>query len=200
MEPREGLLTFRAEGNNLLNSHFYSRKLHWPGIASHCSKYRSGVTIGRGYDMKHRSPNRVIRDLISSGIPIEKAKLIAEGANKSYCNARDFVKEKRNKIEDITEIQQLRLFELTYKDYVSDSIRFYNKYRKQDSIAWENLHPILKDVFVDMKYQGVLNQNMVPIFGRNKKNDVIDLIKGNIVILSFEQGRGRIPYIQGGMP
>lgn len=51
-----------------------------------------------------------------------------------------------------------------------------------------------------MKYQGVLNQKMVPIFGRNKKNDVIDMIKGNIVILSFEQGRGRIPYIQGGMP
>lgn len=124
----------------------------------------------------------------------------AEGANKSHCNARDFVKEKRNKIEDITEIQQLRLFELTYKDYVIDSIRFYNKYRKKDSIAWGKLHPILKDVFIDMKYQGVLNQKMVPIFGRNQKNDVIDLIKGNIVILSFEQGRGRISYIQGGMP
>ncbi|QGX91729.1 hypothetical protein EFZ10_08870 [Tatumella sp. TA1] len=200
MEPKVGLLTFRAEGNNLLNSNFYSRKLHWPGISSHCNQYGSGVTLGRGYDMKHRLRNEIISDLISSGIPFEKAKLIAEGSNKSHCSARDFVKENRNKIEDITEIQQLRLFELTYKGYLSDSIRFYNRYKKHDSISWGNLHPILKDVFVDMKYQGVLNQKMVPIFGRNKKNDVIDMIKGNIVILSFEQGRGRIPYIQGGMP
>ena len=35
---------------------------------------------------------------------------------------------------------------------------------------------------------------------KEPKNDVIGLIKGNIVILSFEQGRGKIPYIQGGMP
>lgn len=169
MEPREGLLTFRAEGNNLLNSNFYSRKVHWPGISSHCNKYGSGVTIGRGYDMKHRSPNKIISDLTFSGVPLERAKQIAEGSNKSHCSARDFVKEKRDKIEDITKIQQLRLFELTYKDYVKDSIRFYNKYKTKDSISWEKLHQILKDVFVDMKYQGVLNQKMVPIFGRNKK-------------------------------
>ena len=58
MEPREGLLTFRAEGNNIKGSRYYSRVLHWPGIPSQCKRFGSGVTIGRGYDMKHRSSEK----------------------------------------------------------------------------------------------------------------------------------------------
>jgi hypothetical protein len=199
MEPREGLLTFRAEGNNISSSRNYSRKIHWPGITSKCNSYGSGVTIGRGYDMKHRSTSEIINNLTFAGVPLEKAKKIAEGSKKSFCSASDFVKENREKISEITEYQQLRIFELIYKDYVRDSIRFYNKYKKQDSVSWEKLHQILKDVFVDMKYQGVLKDKMVLIFGRNEKSDVIDLIKGSTVLLSFEPGRARIPYIQRGM-
>lgn len=32
MQPKQGLLTFRAEGNNITNSRYYSRKIHWPGV------------------------------------------------------------------------------------------------------------------------------------------------------------------------
>ena len=58
LEPKEGLLTFRAEGNNTRGSLFYSRVIHWPGRLAECSRSGSGVTIGRGYDMKHRSPKK----------------------------------------------------------------------------------------------------------------------------------------------
>ncbi|WP_250318501.1 hypothetical protein [Rosenbergiella gaditana] len=74
MEPREGILTFRAEGNNISGSRYYSRKIHWPGIESRCNQYGSGVTIGRGYDMKERSETQIIHHLTLAGIPTVKAK------------------------------------------------------------------------------------------------------------------------------
>lgn len=74
MEPKQGLLTFLAEGNNIPNSIYYSRKIHWPGNSLQCDKFGSGVTIGRGYDLKYRNVGEVISDLTMSGIPLNKAK------------------------------------------------------------------------------------------------------------------------------
>ncbi|WP_241574553.1 hypothetical protein [Rosenbergiella nectarea] len=197
MKPQKGLLTFMAEGNNSPTSQYYSRKLHWPGISLKCSIYRSGVTLGRGYDMKYRTVNEIVNDLTYSGIPIDKARAIAQGSKKHSCSARDFVIENRKKITDITEIQQLNLFNLTYSRYEVDSMRFYNKYKTSTSVLWEALHPILKDVLVDMKYQGVLSFDMVPIFGLNCKDRVIELLKNNQATKPYEASRGRIAYIEG---
>ena len=80
MKPQKGLLTFMAEGNNSPTSQYYSRKLHWPGISLKCSIYRSGVTLGRGYDMKYRTVNEIVNDLTYSFIPIDKARAIAQGS------------------------------------------------------------------------------------------------------------------------
>lgn len=197
MKPQKGLLTFMAEGNNIPTSQYYSRKLHWPGISPKCSIYRSGVTLGRGYDMKYRTVNEIVNDLTYSGIPIDKARAIAQGSKKHSCSARDFVIENRKKITDITEIQQLNLFNLTYSRYEVDSMRFYNKYKISTSVLWEALHPILKDVLVDMKYQGVLSFDMVPIFGLNCKDRVIELLKNNQATKPYELSRGRIAYKEG---
>lgn len=41
---KEGQVTFNAEGNDIQHSIFFSRHIHWPGG-------KSGVTLGRGYDM-----------------------------------------------------------------------------------------------------------------------------------------------------
>lgn len=199
MKPQKGLLTFMAEGNNIPTSQYYSRKLHWPGISSKCSIYRSGVTLGRGYDMKYRTVDEIVNDLTYAGLPNEKARAIVKGSKKHSCSARDFVIENRNKITDITEIQQLNLFTLTYSRYEKDSIRFYNKYKIATSALWEGLNPILKDVLVDMKYQGVLSFEMVPIFGLNSKDKVIELLKNDRVSTLYEASRGRISYIERSM-
>lgn len=54
-----GRFTYEHEGHN---SGFYnSKRIHWPGSAS-------GVTIGRGYDMRKRTRDAVINDLIAVGI------------------------------------------------------------------------------------------------------------------------------------
>lgn len=61
-------------------NHRLKRKLYWPGVASKCNTYGSGVTFGRGYDMKHRSAGEIIADLTYVGIPLDEAKKIAGGA------------------------------------------------------------------------------------------------------------------------
>ncbi len=121
MRPKEGSLTYAAEGNNIPTSRYYSRVIHWPGSSIKCTNEGSGVTLGCGYDMKYRSPAQIKSDLTASGIPLEKAETIAKGSGKSYCEAERFVKENKNIIGEITETQQLRLFELTYKSYIRDS-------------------------------------------------------------------------------
>lgn len=110
MEPKEGLLTYMVQRNNILISQYYSRKIHWPGNSTQCNKFGPGVTIGRGYDLKHRAKTTIVSDLTFAGIPLDKAKKIAEGSKKSHCAASDFVKESREAISEITEIQQIKLF------------------------------------------------------------------------------------------
>lgn len=70
----KGQLTFDAEGNDVENSTYFSRKIHWPGNSE------SGVTIGRGYDIGSRSKEDVYRDLSDSGVPDNIASLISSGA------------------------------------------------------------------------------------------------------------------------
>ncbi len=196
MKPKEGLLTYLAEGNNNPNSRYYSRKIHWPGNYAQCNTLSSGVTIGRGYDLKYLTEGEVISDLVLCGIPFDKAKKIAKGVKKSHCLASEFIKENRDSIGEITEIQQIRLFERTYQIYVNDSKRYYNKFKKTESVSWEELKKILKDVLVDMKYQGRLEVNMIPIFGENDKLKIIALLRNRKTLLSDEQARRRIPYIE----
>jgi len=68
LEPKKGLLTFRAEGNNLKSSRDYSRKIQWPGNSSSCRKNNSGVTIGRGFDLGDRSKISALISLQKAGI------------------------------------------------------------------------------------------------------------------------------------
>lgn len=60
-----------------------SERLHWPGGAS-------GVTLGPGYDLRHRSAPEIVRDLTAIGVPQATADQIARGAGLSGTAARDF--------------------------------------------------------------------------------------------------------------
>lgn len=197
LEPKEGLLTFRAEGNNTPGSIHYSRVIHWPGNTSGCKKNASGVTIGRGFDLGNRSKDEAMAYLKRAGISREKALKIAEGKQLTHCLADEFVRANKEKIKEITESEQLRLFEIVYVDYVYDSIRFYNKYKSHRAILWEKLDQRLKDVFVDMKYQGRLTKTMVKCFEGNARHDVIKLIRSNAGLMDDERNRSRIRYLEG---
>ncbi|EXU76802.1 pesticin C-terminus-like muramidase [Erwinia mallotivora] len=196
LEPKEGLLTFRAEGNNFRGSRYYSRKIHWPGNSPACGKNASGVTIGRGFDLGGRSEKEALSYLILAGIPTEKAIKISAGSKLTHCRADEFVKVNKDSIGEITESQQLRLFENVYRNYLYDAIRFYNKYKNSGSESWNKLDKKVKDVFVDMKYQGVLSKNMVKFFEKNNRFDVIYLIENDKYLMSYESSRGRLGYLK----
>ncbi|EOS93558.1 pesticin C-terminus-like muramidase [Erwinia tracheiphila] len=198
LEPKEGLLTFRAEGNNIPKSIFYSREIHWPGIIHYCYKDNSGVTIGRGYDLGRRSKGEVFHAMLSSGITKKQAEKISEGAGLTGCTASDFVKKNKDDIGEITETQQLILFEEVYRDYLIDSIRFYNKYKKNDSVIWDKLDYRLREVFVDMKYQGNMFAETVKYFEGNDISTVVRLINSRPLLKKYEPGRKRLLFLMNG--
>ena len=199
LDPDRGIITFRAEGNNIRNSKFYSRVIHWPENIKKCSSLdaKSGVTIGRGYDMRHRSKELIIRDLRMAGVPIEQAHKISLAAKLHNCDASAFVSKNRNDIGEITEIQQLKLFNLVYMRYQSDAEIFYNKYKSNDSLQWRSLDVKIKDVFIDMKYQGVLHRNHILIFEKNNISDIIQLIQSTPKLNQYENARNRIGFLKG---
>lgn len=164
LEPKEGLLTFRAEGNNLKSSTDYSKKLHWPGNASSCGKNNSGVTIGRGFDLGDKSKISVLMALKNVGIENDKAEAIASGARLKGCSAYNFVLKNRDRIEEITEQQQLNLFLDTYKKMKKDAERIckdkftIEKYhpdpKTSPELAWDNIPQKIKEVLIDLRYRG----------------------------------------------
>ncbi|WP_414147951.1 pesticin C-terminus-like muramidase [Erwinia sp. BNK-24-b] len=197
LEPKEGLLTFRAEGDNYPGSRYYSRKIHWPGNSAGCARDASGVTIGRGFDLGSRTKEETLQYLAKAGLSSEHAKKIAEGSRLKYCQARRFVKENQDSIGEITESQQLQLFNVTYIEYVRDAKRFYNAYKGDGSLPWSRLDHKIKEIFVDMKYQGALRIEMVRFFEKNEKEEVIKLILSNARLKRDEDNRQRISYLKG---
>lgn len=91
----EGQVTFDAEGNDYIfpdyapkkapkNADYFSRILHWPGDVS-------GVTIGRGYDMKLRTAGEIFTTLRRLGIEEYRAVLASNAAYLSGRQAKLFV-------------------------------------------------------------------------------------------------------------
>ncbi|PIJ43555.1 hypothetical protein BOM24_08825 [Tatumella sp. OPLPL6] len=102
--------------------------------------------------------------LKKAGIKNKKAEAISKGAKKKGCLAYNFVLENRESIEEITDIQQLRLFEITYKELEKDVERI-SKLRKNildyhsnpytpPDLAWENIPDKIKEVLIDLRYRG----------------------------------------------
>ncbi len=147
-KPKEGRLTFDAEGQE--GGFFHSRHFHVPSGSS-------GLTIGRGYDMKMRSRSDVRDDLAAAGVSSVEAALISQAAGLKGETAEEFLEE--NDLEDfeITPRTQLKLFEIEYRRQEADARRLATKadvtraYGKTD---WEGLHPVIKEVLVDLRFRG----------------------------------------------
>ncbi|KFA93869.1 calcium-binding protein [Archangium violaceum] len=171
----EGQLTFDAEGLETRGAYF-SREAHWPGGAS-------GATIGRGYDMKHRSAETVISDLTAAGVPQADAELLAQGAGLSGQEAADFVAREDVKAIEITPLAQKNLFSTVYDHYESEVQRISNKpdtVAKYGSVDWDNLDPAIKDVAVDLIYRGdytpATRKEIQPLMVANDLQGLRDLL------------------------
>lgn len=85
-----------------------------------------------------------------------------------------------------------------YRDYLIDSIRFYNKYKKNDSVIWDKLDYRLREVFVDMKYQGNMFAETVKYFEGNDISTVVRLINSRPLLKKYEPGRKRLLFLMNG--
>ncbi len=201
----KGQLTFDAEGNDVENSMFFSRKIHWPGNSE------SGVTIGRGYDIGSRSKEEVYRDLSDSGVPDNIASLISDGAGIKGGAASNFVSANKSSTL-INRKSQHRLFEKIYPDYVLRAKSNYERWTTAQSINdanipgvsisdktnWESLDDKVKDVIVDLVYQGFTKGPKPMIYGMlNDRRKYADYIKNNPTLNQYEPGRKRAKYLIG---
>ena len=143
-----GRLTFDAEGQE--GGRYHSRIPHVPTESS-------GLTIGRGYDLKDRSATSVITDMTKAGIDEHVAKAYSQGCGLKGPSARDFIQRNGRNLREITMEQQCRLFNITYQQMEHDVIRITNK---PDVIAtygrtnWVQLNSKIKELLVDLRYRG----------------------------------------------
>lgn len=148
MKPSRGVLTFDAEGQE--GGPYHSRKLHVPSDSS-------GLTIGRGYDMKERSAAQILRDLVAAGVPKADATAISKAAGLSGKAARDFIAENDLAGFEITSDAQLRLFETTYASQEAEVVRICSKddvVETYGATDWGKTHPAIRDLVVDLKFRG----------------------------------------------
>lgn len=144
-----GQLTFDQEGKE--GGFYHSRKIHWPGSVS-------GVTIGRGYDMKTKSYETILKTLTDSNVENEIAEKIAKASNLKNDDARNFVIENKDKIGNITLLQQKKLFIITYEKYIDDVKRICNKpdviEKYKGKVDFSKLNIKIFNILVDLHYRG----------------------------------------------
>lgn len=145
-----GQLTFDAEGSDNENSRYFSLRPHVPSASS-------GLTVGRGYDMKFRSEQEVIDDLRECGVGVARAKKLATGAGLVGDRAKDHLHRNKLKEEKVSRRQQKDLFNKVYAEMEADVLRICNKadvVAKYGKTAWDRLDPRLRDLVVDLRYRG----------------------------------------------
>ena len=188
-----GQVTFDAEGNDIPTSPYFSRWIQWAGNAD------SGVTIGRGYDIGGRSAGTVVSVLTRAGIPEDQAKKIAAGHGKKGVHARDFVKSHRAEIGTISHQMQIRLFNIIYPGYVKSAEVNYNNFTMGEPgrVAWNQLHPAIRDVMTDFVYQGFTKGPNPMLAGMTNDFDtLINYILNTPVMKAYEPGRHRVNFLR----
>lgn len=187
---KDGLVTFLSEGNDSPTSIAYSRKLHHP-------TFNSGVTIGRGYDMKQRSKIAIYHDLISVGISSKKAKEISFASTLYGRNADIFISKNRDAIGEITRTQQVSLFNKIYPSYVSAAkLRYERNISGFHACSWDGLDPAIRDVLVDIVYQGFKGTEAMKAASANNPKEFILFLKSKKEYMIYEKGRNRIGYLE----
>jgi len=188
-----GQVTFDAEGNDEPSSRFFSRHIHWP------EKMESGVTIGRGYDLGSRSEASVRNQLQAAGVPAHQAAMIAKGATLKSTQASQFVQNNQASIGTISHQQQIQLFEAIYPDYVQRAHTNYDNYTngQPGKVAWQDLHPAIRDIMVDFVYQGWTKGPRPMMAGMTNDFDtLIHYIENTAPIAAGETGRQRANYLR----
>lgn len=162
-----GQLTFDIEGQECPDRTsrcyiYHSRKAQAPSS-------ESGVTIGRGYDTKLKSPEQIKKDLMDAGLREQDAEAYAKAGCRIFLakggcknplqgdKAKEFINENQDKLVEITPEQQKKLFEISYSEketLVKHICTKEDAVKKYGAVNWEKLNPKIKDTLVDLAFRG----------------------------------------------
>ena len=146
--PREGRLTWDAEGDE--GGRFHSRRLHVPDG-------NSGLTLGRGFDLRTRAASTVQADLANAGVNPAAAHKISGAAKKWGADASGFVVDHDLLDYEISPQIQLKLFEKVYAFMLGEITRLSNgidTIRAYGKVDLNRLDKRIVDVLVDLRYRG----------------------------------------------
>ncbi|WP_242506258.1 hypothetical protein [Pectobacterium zantedeschiae] len=65
-----------------------------------------------------------------------------------------------------------------------------------DRANWNELHPAIRDILVDLAYQGIFGETTIPIAAKNDIDLLIKKIESDAYLLKFEAGRNRAGYLR----
>jgi hypothetical protein len=146
--PTRGRLTFDAEGQE--GGRYHSRILHVPTASS-------GLTLGRGYDMKERSRSEIRDHLTAIGLDPSMAALISQAAGRSGAGAEEFIAENHLEAFEITPAQQIALFDIVYGELEADTRRLATKpdvVRAYGATDWGALDATIREALIDLRFRG----------------------------------------------
>jgi hypothetical protein len=146
--PAIGALTFDAEGQE--GGRYDSRQFHVPTAAS-------GLTIGRGYDMKLRNKSQIRDDLAAAGVAPEMSALISQAAGMAGGQADEFIAENHLEGFRIEPEAQLKLFEIEYARQEADARRLATKSDVTQAYGvtdWDGLNGAIRETVVDLRFRG----------------------------------------------
>lgn len=145
-----GLLTFDSEGLEARNTPWFSRRVHWPGG-------KSGITIGRGYDLGFHTEAEIEEDMEKAGVSSADRAAFKKVAGLKGETARQKFEDTKDQFPEISWEQQQKLFEVTYAEASGEVLRISSKEDVVDAygqVDWQNLHPGIRDIFVDLLFRG----------------------------------------------
>ncbi|WP_404340869.1 hypothetical protein [Pseudoalteromonas mariniglutinosa] len=146
--PSRGLLTWEAEGQE--GGLYHSRALHVPSPSS-------GLTLGRGYDMRDKSSSFISSQLVKAGLNLIDANRLAAAARLKGRAAESFIIQNDLLDFEISPQVQLALFRVAYAEKEQIVLRIC---KKADTVAvygavdWSVLPKSLLELFVDLTYRG----------------------------------------------
>ena len=148
LEPERGEVTWKSEGTE--GGKHHSRRLHVPTDSS-------GLTLGRGYDMRNRSLADIISDLTRAGVVLKDAQTLSGAAGLKGADARKFIRDHKLEKFEISALGQKLLFDTAYEDEAAEAERLCSKDDVTEAYGdcnWEKLDPAIRDILVDMKFRG----------------------------------------------
>jgi len=160
-DPTTGLITDQDAGLNFTLSQEAFRTIPYVVLKTSGNVAgTSGVTVSVGYDVGPQTANTVLSDFLQAGIPLQTALAYAAAVGQRGNASRNYYWTNESNLPALTTRQAEKLYRLAYQEHattIPDSAQnLYENNVPNPKPTWANLDPLIKDVLIDMRYQGVL--------------------------------------------